>query len=453
MFFLFRLFANDSLVAFCCWSRDSSSPPTTSSTLNAQPGERVLLRVPGRRDELLCAVPDDDAASAKAASETAAAPPPSTSETIGELRRLLKGLDMSGCLYKLDGWWTYEFCRARGVVRQFHSSDTGAVANENFLGKRLDAARSELTATYLSETYVGGTVCDLTNAERSIEVRYVCDASREISWIDRLAEPQSCQYTLFVHTPLLCAHRHFGQVLVPTSDIRCRLHHANVNAAANANADAGDDELPPLPPPSTDEMMDGAVAAVLQRVRAAFGATGSSATASVGDAQLGRQARLAPLARVAGLLYKVDVHDADATTTTTPTSTTTTTTTTPTSTTTTTTTTTITTTTAAGTTTTTVDAKTATATLDKSVPHTALSDVTRRIDLLRALRGLGGATLATAAEKCMLALMTATATSERARLVATLLDLLRDALRALRSAGVLSDVDRARGSKHRFFSS
>lgn len=184
------------------------------------------MNIPGTKDEFVCIVPEPTPKEKQIDDERAKTP----AQLIVELKTLLKGMD-TACLYKLDGWWTYEFCSSRGTIRQFHSTDGNVIPeHQHFLGQRLDAALTDLTPTYLSETYEDGTVCDLTNTKRSVEVRYSCDASREASWIDKLAEPMSCKYTMFVHTPLLCSHKHFGALQTPVTNIRCQL--ASVAAAA-----------------------------------------------------------------------------------------------------------------------------------------------------------------------------------------------------------------------------
>jgi hypothetical protein len=188
------------------------------------------MNIPGTNDEFICIVPEPTPPEQELEEAKAKTP----AQTIQELKTLLKGMD-TACLYKLDGWWTYEFCSSRGTIRQFHSTDGNVEPeHQHFLGRRLDATLTDLTPTYLSETYDDGSVCDLTNAKRTIEVRYSCDASREVSWIDKLAEPMSCKYTLFVHTPLLCSHRHFGALQTPVTNIRCQLASSMAAAAAAA---------------------------------------------------------------------------------------------------------------------------------------------------------------------------------------------------------------------------
>jgi hypothetical protein len=194
----------------------------------------------------------------------------------------MKSLD-SACLYKLDGWWTYEFCTKKSTVRQFHSEEaTGLVnaGNEHFLGRQLDPASMQLTATYLSETYSDGSVCDLTSTARTIEVRYYCDTSREVSWLDKLSEPQSCKYMLAVRSPIPCAHKHFGATQKPPTDIRCQLTQPVSFERAVDVASS--------PAPLSPEMVDATIDETQRRTRLLRG---------------GDPARVMPLATVFESLY------------------------------------------------------------------------------------------------------------------------------------------------------
>ncbi|VBB78477.1 Putative Protein OS-9 homolog precursor [Podospora comata] len=173
------------------------------------------------------------------------APPPTLNQTATELakaeearemsRASAKGWElMSGleghCLYFMSGWWSYSFCYGKDVV-QFHALPRGTEggppvrddsSQEYVLGRALPASEqpkdgqekglappnSELQVKgdqrYLVQKFEGGTICDLTNKPRTIEVQYHCHpgvAGDRISWIK---EVTICTYLMVVQTPRLC---------------------------------------------------------------------------------------------------------------------------------------------------------------------------------------------------------------------------------------------------------
>jgi hypothetical protein len=205
----------------------------SSVELGRLDGRRVPLRLPtAAGDELTCVIPQQIVVHELDAQAGGGARDPV--RVIGELRQLLTPMHES-CLYKPGGWWTVEFCAARSAVRQFHAQDNGVVheGDQHFLGARRDDAATILTADYLSETLVGGSVCDLTKAARQVEVRYTCDSSRDTSYLATIHEPESCRYLLFVYTPLLCAHPHFaGLTRRSVNELRCQFSGSSAGRAA-----------------------------------------------------------------------------------------------------------------------------------------------------------------------------------------------------------------------------
>jgi protein OS-9 len=148
---------------------------------------------------------------------------------------LLNGLD-GGCLYFMSGWWSYSFCYNREVV-QFHALPT--VSNnaapirdlhtaEYVLGRvpsspsgeRQPPQRRQQEAgdvkppntelqikgdqRYLVQRLDGGTVCDLTGRERTIEVQYHCVPGLKGDRIGWIKEVTTCAYLMVVNTARLC---------------------------------------------------------------------------------------------------------------------------------------------------------------------------------------------------------------------------------------------------------
>ncbi|GJC87567.1 protein OS-9 [Colletotrichum liriopes] len=153
---------------------------------------------------------------------------------------LLNELD-GNCLYFMSGWWSYSFCYNRDVV-QFHALPT--VPNgqppvrdphtaEYVLG-RVHKSPSQRQQThngeqqqqqqttksgdppantdlqikgdqrYLVQRMEGGTICDLTGRERTIEVQYHCVPGMKGDRIGWIKEVTTCAYLMVVNTPRLC---------------------------------------------------------------------------------------------------------------------------------------------------------------------------------------------------------------------------------------------------------
>jgi len=186
-------------------------------------------------------------------------------EPLIDIRKVLEPLSKS-CLYRLTGWWTYEFCYGKHI-RQFHQMEKDhsiRPQDEFFLGRRFPensileaneaemqqeseestdlSVESEAMSTnrrigsrreFYSETYTDGTPCDLTGVPRRAEVRYFCTESGSSSIVD-VKEPSSCQYLVTVGTPLLCKHSAFVPRHPKTVNIPCLPVESPENRALNA---------------------------------------------------------------------------------------------------------------------------------------------------------------------------------------------------------------------------
>jgi protein OS-9 len=141
---------------------------------------------------------------------------------------LLSGLEES-CLLFVSGWWTYRFCKNREIV-QFHvsaSTPAGqairdpieyvlgavpAIPTSSLQKARRDPDTQPLPAEvqvkgdqrYLVQKLEGGTICDLTGRERTIEVQYHCVPGLKQDRISWIKEVTICAYLMVVNTPRLC---------------------------------------------------------------------------------------------------------------------------------------------------------------------------------------------------------------------------------------------------------
>lgn len=196
----------------------------------------------------LCSIPIIEAPPApnKTATELAKA------EEARELARasthgweLVNGLDGS-CLYYVSGWWSYSFCYGQDVV-QFHAMPNRGGppvrdphSQEYVLG-RVKSAKSSSSPRrsrggkaaapppadgqpkeaspappntelqvkgdqrYLVQRLEDGTVCDLTNRPRTIEIQYHCSPGASQDRIGWIKEVTTCAYLMLVNTPRLCS--------------------------------------------------------------------------------------------------------------------------------------------------------------------------------------------------------------------------------------------------------
>ncbi|KAK2056907.1 glucosidase II beta subunit-like protein [Colletotrichum caudatum] len=161
---------------------------------------------------------------------------------------LLDELD-GKCLYFMSGWWSYSFCYNRDIV-QFHALPT--VPNgqppvpdphtaKYVLGRvhksspsrrqqptkdgeqqRQQQQQQQQQTTksgdppantdlqikgdqrYLVQRMDGGTLCDLTGRERTVEVQYHCVPGMKGDRIGWIKEVTTCAYLMVVNTPRLC---------------------------------------------------------------------------------------------------------------------------------------------------------------------------------------------------------------------------------------------------------
>jgi len=124
------------------------------------------------------------------------------------ISKLLQPLGVS-CLYRIEGWWTYEFCYGKHV-RQFHQERDKPIGpkDEYFLGKWVPGTEGLENKGFYSETYTDGTPCDINGQPRTAEVQFFCenDVHRPTSFISEIKEPSSCRYLVTVSTPLMCKH-------------------------------------------------------------------------------------------------------------------------------------------------------------------------------------------------------------------------------------------------------
>ncbi|KAL2753402.1 hypothetical protein ACRALDRAFT_1082981 [Sodiomyces alcalophilus JCM 7366] len=164
------------------------------------------------------------------------------------------------CLYFMSGWWSYSFCYNREVV-QFHAlpmipNGKPPVRDPNTMefvlgrvtkpvssrrqqqqspeGGQADVGEESITATtdiqlkgdqrYLVQRLDGGTLCDLTGRDRTIEIQYHCVPGMKSDRIGWIKEVTTCAYLMVVNTPRLCNDAAFlPPKQTSANPINCRL--------------------------------------------------------------------------------------------------------------------------------------------------------------------------------------------------------------------------------------
>ena len=207
----------------------TSSPHSETYEVLMHAGQRYLCGMPSA-DALAAASASDAADGAAPANRTAADEAGELSLATARGRELLAGMEGS-CIYFVSGWWSYSFCYNESV-RQFHPLPTGRNVpvyppqedrsvdayvlgrfdaraqprrGQKSIGERSVAELEVKGQTrYLVHHLKGGTVCDLTGEERSVEVQFRCDSTAPTDKISLIKETAICQYRMVISTPRLC---------------------------------------------------------------------------------------------------------------------------------------------------------------------------------------------------------------------------------------------------------
>lgn len=139
------------------------------------------------------------------------------------------------CLYRHEGWWSYEFCHQKHV-RQLHLEDDKATQefvlgvfdpeathefNQNQPDSTLlkDPRSKDSSQRYHAHVYTNGTACDLTNQPRETTIRFVCSEPSVV--ISSVKEISTCKYVVTVQCPMLCKHPMFQPERPTWQTIHC----------------------------------------------------------------------------------------------------------------------------------------------------------------------------------------------------------------------------------------
>lgn len=153
------------------------------------------------------------------------------------------------CLFRQEGWWSYEFCHQK-YVRQLHVEDENKIVQEFFLGtfdpeataafnQTVSDASTDASQRYHSHVYTNGTTCDLTGSPREVEVRFVCAETRAM--VTSITELSTCKYALTVQCPTLCKHPLFQLEKPVSHTIHCNAIPVEEDATRNKEEQAVDE--------------------------------------------------------------------------------------------------------------------------------------------------------------------------------------------------------------------
>jgi Glucosidase II beta subunit-like protein len=151
------------------------------------------------------------------------------------------------CLYYSESYFLYALCYGR-YITQFHPApfqvgqepvpeegtarfvlgrfDTPESVASVPMGERTDVTvqSSGAGTNYFSHRLGGGTVCDITGLERTVEVQFHCNhkiPTDKIAWIK---EVKTCHYEIAVYTPRLCSELAFASPKEQNAhNVVCRL--------------------------------------------------------------------------------------------------------------------------------------------------------------------------------------------------------------------------------------
>ena len=193
------------------------------------PGSRAVIMTKKNGKRYRCHLPSTSTEDEQASGTPAATPP------LASYLESIKGT----CFYRLEGWWTYEFCYMKSLT-QYHQekvkdSTNVQVTQDYILGAwHDDSAGSANAATpstyavtpsvtrdeqlredaktrkkYWSQVYGNGTFCELMKRPRETEVRIQCSQG-ETSHISSIEEVATCKYVIHFSSNLLCRHPAFA---------------------------------------------------------------------------------------------------------------------------------------------------------------------------------------------------------------------------------------------------
>jgi protein OS-9 len=215
------------------------SPEISSPSNNNEEGETIIMtRHDGERFK--CFLP---ALSPETDERDSHAPSPTIEALFTPLRH--------SCIYRIEAWWTYEICYSKSVS-QFHQQGSERVAfsqlgvaqdelpDEDGARRKIYTEEGERMAYF--ERYTNGTLCDITNKPREVEVEFFCSPSARPAMVYGIRESSTCNYVITVGTSLLCPHPEFRVEDKAEHPITCK--HLD-----NFHRDESSQELDIEPPP------------------------------------------------------------------------------------------------------------------------------------------------------------------------------------------------------------
>lgn len=248
--------------------------------------EKFLVNKNGNHKDYVCSMPPyQDLEEEKPATPSNVTVNSSQKLVQMGVKEIQKSFTDKYCVFAFElngGYWTYSYCFGDKIIQYhegspvFHRSKSHVATYPDYvyvLGRQLDYSKKEvrfenqangtnfqlnwrdftleedvgnpfgmgvskrmsLNLKVLKHTITGGTLCDLTNKPRSIEVIYKCDPNNNRGMVEivELYEVTTCQYQMVINTPRLCLINEF----IPSPSIEQKVFDLDCKLVDNSNND------------------------------------------------------------------------------------------------------------------------------------------------------------------------------------------------------------------------
>lgn len=254
--------------------------------------ETFLVNKHGVRKDYLCSMPPHVMAEEEevVATNSSSTPAPNLLQlAVEEVQKLFSD---KYCVFAFElnaGYWTYSYCFGDKIIQYHEGSPVfhrGKVHVPTFpdyvyvLGRQLDRSKKEVrienqangtnfrldwhdfsleddvgnpfvlgvakrrtvNLKVLRHRITGGTLCDLTNKPRSVDVIYKCDPNNNRGMVEivEVYEITTCQYQMVINTPRLCLIPEFipsPGIEEKVFDLDCKLVDSRTSEASDKDVD------------------------------------------------------------------------------------------------------------------------------------------------------------------------------------------------------------------------
>ena len=123
------------------------------------------------------------------------------------------------CIYRQQGWWTYEVCFEK-EVNQFHKGHDKTT--------RINLGKVPTPIFHLDDKilqkYKDGDSCELKKMTRSTTIEYVC-GTKDFDYIGEIREVLLCNYSIIIMTPKACKNTQTNHMKIECMKMNMKLEH------------------------------------------------------------------------------------------------------------------------------------------------------------------------------------------------------------------------------------